>query len=196
MRREELAELHHITKMANLPSIMEHGILSHRRATPISHKTIAMKEIQDRRTKVTVPGGRPLHEYANLYICARNPMMYMRRNQYLSICVLRIMPAVLDLPGVVVTDGNASSDYVSFRAAPGGLKIVDKDMTFADNWTDSDYIQYLRKKTAKCAEVLVPDVLPPNFIFGAYVSCEDARQKLSALGLGIATEINANIFFR
>ena len=196
MRREELEELHYVTKMANLPSIVEHGILSHRRAARISHKSIAMKEIQDRRAKVAVPGGRPLHEYANLYICARNPMMYMRRNQHLSICVLRIVPAVLDLPGVVVTDGNASSEYVSFRAAPGGLRIVDKDITFADNWTDSDYIQYLRKKTAKCAEVLVPDVLPPNFIFGTYVSCEDARQKLGELGLGIAAEINTNIFFR
>lgn len=196
MRREELEELHYITKMANLPSIVERGILSHRRAVQITHKSIAMKEIQDRRADVAVPGGRPLHEYANLYICARNPMMYMRRNQHLSICVLRIMPAVLDLPGVVVTDGNASSDYISFRAAPGGLKIVDKGMTFADDWTDSDYIQYLRKKTAKCAEVLVPDVLPPNFIFGAYVSCEDARRQLGELGLDIATEINANIFFR
>jgi hypothetical protein len=196
VRREELEELHYITKMANLPSMVEHGILSHRRAAQIAHKSIAMKEIQDRRTKVAVPGGRPLHEYANLYICARNPMMYMRRNQHLSICVLRIMPAVLDLLGVVVTDGNASSDYVSFRAAPGGLKIVDKDMTFADDWRDSDYIQYLRKKTTKCAEVLVPDVLPPNFIFGGYVSGGDARQKLGELGLGITTEISANIFFR
>lgn len=175
---------------------MAHGILSHRRAAAIAHKSVAMKEIQDRRAKVTVPGGRPLHEYANLYICARNPMMYMRRHQHLTLCVLSINPAVLDLPGVVITDGNASSDYIAFRPAPDGLKIVDKDMTFADDWTDSDKIQYLRNKTAKCAEVLVPDVVPPNYIGGAYVSCEDARQKLNTLGLGLATKINAKMFFR
>src|SRR5262249_33172633 len=101
-----------------------------------------------------------------------------------------------DLPGVVVTDGNASSDYISFRAAPAGLKIVDRGMTFADNWTDPNYIEYLRKKTAKCAEVLVPDVVTPNFICGAYVSCEAARETVDTHGLGIATEINARIFFR
>src|SRR5437867_9209452 len=146
--------------MENLPSIMEHGILSHRQAEKVSHKSVAMTEIQKRRAAVVVPGGRPLHEYANLYICARNPMMFMRKSQHLTLCVLSVTPDVLDLPGVIITDGNASSDYISFRAAPDGLKIVDRSMTFADDWTDPDYIQFLRKKTAKCAEVLVPDAVP------------------------------------
>ena len=196
MKREELEELHYITAIENVPSILQHGILSHRGAAQVGHKSVAMKEIQDRRAKVTVPGGRPLHEYANLFICARNPMMYLRHGQHVSLCVLRVSPAVLDLPGTVVTDGNASSDYISFRAAPGGVKIVDKHMTFADDWTDADYIQYLRNKTAKCAEVLVPDAVPPQFIVGAYVSCEEARDRLNALGLDIAVEINAKMFFR
>ena len=195
MRREELEELHYITPIENLPSIAEHGVLSHNRVARITHRSVALTEIQKRRAKVTVPGGRPLHEYANLYICARNPMMYVRRSGHLTLCVIRIDPSVLDLAGVVVTDKNASSDYVSFRAAPAGLKIVDKGMTFADDWTDSDYIQYLRKKAAKCAEVLVPDAIAPNFIVGAYVSCDEARETLDALRLGIATQINAKMFF-
>ena len=107
MRREDLDELHYITAMENLPSIMTLGILSHRRAQKLPHMSVAMKEIQDRRAKVTVPGGRPLHDYANLYICARNPMMYLRHGAHLTLCVLRISTSVLDLPAVVVTDGNA-----------------------------------------------------------------------------------------
>jgi hypothetical protein len=30
---------------------------------------------------VTVPTGLPLHEYGKLYVCARNPMMYMRKGE-------------------------------------------------------------------------------------------------------------------
>jgi len=194
--RDELEELHYITPIENLPSIMEHGVLSHRHAAAMAHRSVAMTEIQKRRAAVVVPGGRPLHEYANLYISARNPMMFMRKGQHRTLCVLRIQPEVLDLPGVVVTDGNASSVHVSFRAAPDGLKVVDKEITFADDWRDPDKIQYWRKKTAKCAEVLVPDRVPPIFIVGAYVSCDEAKQNLNNLGLGIPTEINAKMFFR
>src|SRR5437867_3769295 len=182
--------------MENLPSIMEHGILSHRQAEKISHRSVAMTEIQKRRAAVVVPGGRRLHEYANLYICARNPMMYVRQSEHLTLCVLRVAPDVLDLLGAIVTDGNASSVHVLFRAAPDGLRIVQKEMTFADDWRDPDQIQFWRKKTKKCAEVLVPDAVPAQFVTGAYVSCSQAQQNVDGLGLGIPTAINAKMFFR
>lgn len=118
MRRDELDELHYITPIENLPSIMTHGVLSHRKAAAVTHRSVAMTHIQQRRAAVVVPGGRRLHEYVNLYICARNPMMFVRKRQHRILCVLRIESAVLDLPGVVVTDGNASSVHVLFRAAP------------------------------------------------------------------------------
>ena len=43
------------------------------------HVSVAMPAVQDRRARKIVPGGRRLHGYANLYICARNPMMFVRR---------------------------------------------------------------------------------------------------------------------
>src|SRR2546425_137988 len=97
-----------------------------------------MDEIQRRRANVVVPGGRPLHEYACLYICGRNVMLYKRRGQHDRICVMQVVSDVLDLPGVVVTDANASSDYVRFSAAPAGLRIVDRELTLAESWTDAD----------------------------------------------------------
>lgn len=75
MDRAKLRELHCITPIANIPSVLTAGILSHRRAAAVSHESVADPEIQARRARVRVPGGRPLHEYANLYITARNPMM-------------------------------------------------------------------------------------------------------------------------
>ncbi|MDY6909565.1 MAG: DarT ssDNA thymidine ADP-ribosyltransferase family protein [Thermodesulfobacteriota bacterium] len=124
MERHELTELHYITPIANVPSILEKGILSHNRAKRVEHQSVVMNEIQDRRAKVTIPGGRRLREYVNLYICARNPMMYKRQAQFKELCVLKISPDVIDLPRVVVSDRNASSEYAIFKAAPGGLGIV------------------------------------------------------------------------
>lgn len=133
MRREELTELHYITHMDNVQSILRLGILSNRRAAKVTHTSVAMQQVQDRRAQVVVPGGRKLHDYVNLYICARNPMLYKRQGQHLELCVLQVSTDVLDLPGVVVTDANASSDYTRFAAAPAGLSIVDRDLTFADD---------------------------------------------------------------
>ena len=129
MERHDLTELHYITPIANVPSILKLGILSHNQAKHVRHESVAMNEIQDRRARVTVPGGRKLHEYVNLYICARNPMMYKykRQTQHQGLCVLRISTNVLDLPGVVISDKNASSDYSIFKAAPGGLSIVNQE---------------------------------------------------------------------
>jgi hypothetical protein len=70
MKREDLLELHYITPIDNVLSILRSGILSHRLAAQVAHKSVAMAEIQDRRKKVVVPNGMPLHEYANLYIAA------------------------------------------------------------------------------------------------------------------------------
>jgi len=197
VQRSELHELCYITPIANVPSILRVGIVSHRRSLEINHVSVAMQEMQDRRSRVAVPpGGKKLHDYANLYICARNPMLCKRQNQHADLCVLSIQTGVLDLPGIVITDCNASSEYVRFAAAPEGLSIVDRDMTFADDWNDPNRIQYFRKKSAKCAEVLVPDCVPPEFITGAYVSCREALNRLSALNTRISVTINGHLFFR
>lgn len=170
MQRSELDELHFITPVSNVASILNVGIVSHRLAEKLPHSSIAMEEIQDLRAGKKIPGGGELHSYANLYFHARNPMMWKRRDMHASMCVLRLSPDVLDLAGVVVTDANAASKYTRFEAAPGGLSIVDRERTFAQSWTDPDKFEYWRKKAAKCAEVLVPNRVPPRLIIGAHVS--------------------------
>jgi hypothetical protein len=195
MEREDLEELHYITLICNVPSIMQHGILSHVRAERLRHQSVAMQEMQDRRAQVRVPGGRRLHEYANLYICGRNPMLYKRLDQREQICVLAVSTDVLGLPDVVITDRNAGADFPQFRPAPDGLAIVDRAKTFADDWRHPNQIEYWQRKSAKCAEVLVPDQVDPRFVRGARVSCEEAKASLEALNTGLAVRIDRHLFF-
>ena len=159
MKREDLDALHYITPIANVLSILTHGIMSHKRAATLPHQSIAMAEIQDRRRQVVIPNARPLHEYVNLYLCARNPMMYKRRTEHRSICVLRISPDVLALPGVVLADQNASSDYVRFFPSPAGLARIDRELVFAERWTHpDDLIEQFRHRSI-CVLRISPGVL-------------------------------------
>jgi len=199
MKREELPELHYLTLIANVASILRRGIISHRRATKVHHESVAMQEIQERRKKVEVPGGRPLHEYVNLYICARNPMLFLivKKRPHEQLCVLRVSTDVLDLPGVVIADRNASSDHVRWAAAPAGLSIVDRDLVFAEYWTHpNDQIEEWRHKSIKCAELLVPDRVDPGYVMGAYVSGAEGRAAVIGVAAKLAVDVNAHLFFR
>lgn len=193
MKREDLTELHYITPIANLASILAHGILSHNRVKRLRHRSVAMMDVQERRERKRVPGGRDLHDYANLYICGRNPMLSKRRSDNKSLAVLRISTDVLDLPGVVITDQNAACGLVRFRPSPDGLDIVDRELTFAQYWTHENPIEYKDRKARKCAEVLVPDCVAPSYIFGAYVSCPEARLVVETMGLEAV--IDPHLFF-
>lgn len=122
-------------------------------------------------------------------------MLFKRRHLHAQLCVLRVSPETLDVPGVVVTDSNASSKYVRFAAAPKGLGIVDRDLTFAEDWTHPDRIEYYRRKSAKSAEVLVPDRIGPELLLGIYVSCQESLQKADTLNLGLDVSINGHLFF-
>jgi len=196
MRREDLRELHYITPIANVPSIMVHGILCHSRAAKLRHLSVADPEVQSRRKEKRVPGGRRLHGYANLYICARNPMLYRRHADHATLCVLCISPDVLDIEGTVVTDQNAASDHVRFTPAPRGLAFIDGERVFAEYWTHADTIEEWRHKSAMCAEVLVPDCVPPNCIVGAYVSCEKAAATLREYGFEHPVHVDPHMFFQ
>lgn len=123
-------------------------------------------------------------------------MLLKRKDIHAEICVLRVSSDVLDIPNVVVTDSNAGSKYVRFSPAPGGLAIVNKDRTFARWWNHpDDQIDQWRHSIQKCAEVLVPDVVPRGFINGAYVSCDESRQALEQTGFDLPIITDGDLFF-
>lgn len=197
MKRDELTELGFIVPIATVPSILTRGILCHRLAAKVQHESIANQSVQDIRAMKIVPGGRPLHDYANLYICPRNPMLYVKSNGngHTQICVLRVSTDVLDLPGAIVTDMNAARTYARFKPAPDGLEIVDRALTFARYWTHQDPDEQYRRKGLKCAEVLVPRAVPSEHVVGAYVSGNVGRDALADIAANVPATVNADLFF-
>jgi hypothetical protein len=59
-----------------------------------------------------------------------------------------------------------------------------------------DEIAYRRHKSRKCAEVLVPHVVEPQFLSGAYVIDDAAATRLRAAGFQLQVVVNPVLFFR
>jgi hypothetical protein len=196
MLRSRVTELHYITPVANLGSIATHGVLSHNLAARLPHPSAALERVQDRRTLIRVPRDRPLHDYANLYFDARNAMMYLRKDGVVRLAVVRPHPAVLDLPGSVITDGNAASGNTIFLPSPSGLARLDEERVYAESWDSPDYWIKVERKRARCAELLVPERVEPRFILGCYVDHWNRRPECIAQAPGLVVEVNAYVFFR
>ena len=190
-----VTELHCIMPMSNVLSVMTHGILSYDRAAKLAHHSVAMQPVQDRRDLKSVPHGLKLHQYANLYFHARNPMLYKRLNEASNLCVLRLSTQVLSIEGSVITDQNAASDWVRFLH-PSQWQVLDFDAIYAADWTHADPITYFRRKSRKCAEVLVPHCVETRFLTGAYVVDAVAAGRLAGLGFGLPVTIDPVLFFR
>ena len=189
-----VTELHCIMPIDNVPSVMTHGILSYERTARLAHRSVAMQPVQDRRDLKSVPHGLKLHQYANLYFHARNPMLYKRKDEAPELCVLRVSVEVLLLPGTVITDCNAASDYVRYLA-PSQWPVLNFDDVYALDWRHpNDPARYYQHRSRKCAEVLVPQVVETRFLTGAYVVDAVAAARLA--GLGLPVTVDPVLFFR
>jgi hypothetical protein len=196
MNRADVKELHYITAIANVTSILQQGILSHTLAAQLKHQSVAMPEIQAIRQNKQIPGARRLHEYANLYFDAHNAMLSRVRGHNSSICVLQVDAVVLDLPGVIVTDRNAASSWVSFLPVDDGLEAIDRERLFARSWKHpEDMYDEMNHKSEKCSEVLVPDRVDARFVQGAYVANQNPLAAFQALGTGLPVRIRGDMFF-
>lgn len=187
--------LYNIQAIDNVPSIMKRGLLSNERASKIEHVSIAMNEVQERRDHVRIPNGLKLHQYANLYFDPWNPMLSRKRRQNEEICILKFDRVVLDFEGVILSDKNASSAYAAFYTPETGLQNIEFDLVYARYWTDDNYFEHCRKKSIKCAEVLVPYVIPYEYVICAAVVSETAAERLERVGFDKEIIIEPRVFF-
>ena len=75
MTRDEITEIHFIAPIANVALIMEHGILCHKGAAQIEHHSVAMAEIQERRTnkRIRLPPASWVACWARLHVYLAQP---------------------------------------------------------------------------------------------------------------------------
>ena len=154
-----------------------------------------MQPIQEKRDQKLVPGGLKLHQYANLYFHARNPMLYKRLNEAANLCVLSVSTDVLSIEGTVITDQNAASNYVRFLN-PSQSHLLAFDDIYAMDWRHpNDPVAFWRHRARKCAEVLVAHRVEPRFLIGAYVIDNESGRRLAGFGFSLPITLNPVLFF-
>jgi len=175
MDRSCVRELHYITDIANVGSILDRGILSHRlaRRRVNAHVTIASAKVQKIRAVVRIP-------------------FQLLESHQGDLTVLAVRPHVLDLDGVIIADRNAASIIARFDSVAEGIERLEEAAVFAKWWNDS-----IDAKQQRMAEVLVPDRVSPELLLHAYVSDRAAAHRLRDL-LGerrFAIRVNPSLFF-
>jgi len=90
----------------------------------------------------------------------------------------------------------ASTKYVRFLH-PSQWSWLDFDAIYAPDWRHPDNPPaYYRHSAQKCAEALIPGVVPPNYLTGAYVVDEAARNTLQQTGFNLPIAVEPVLFFR
>ena len=178
----EIKGLYYITHIENLPSILSHGILSHRYVKDhgVKYKAIYDTEIVGNRKLKTTPDGRSLWEFANVYFQPRNPMLYrvVHEKSPKEIVVLGLYPRVLQIPDAYITNGNAANNATHFFNYKDGIKAVSEvwDTINSEWWNSVDGSK--RKIMAEC---LVPGIIPPDLIHSVYVATHSVADRVKAI---------------
>lgn len=82
MNRADVTELHYITAIANLSSIMKHGILSYTLADQLAHDSVAMPEIQEGRRNKQIPGTGLLRILMHITRCSADAVAGITRSAF------------------------------------------------------------------------------------------------------------------
>ena len=79
---------------------------------------------------------------------------------------------------------------------PRQWQVLNLDAIYALDWRHpDDPAAYYRHRSQKCAEILVPHLVEPRFLWGAYVIDEPTKGRVDALGLPLPVTPNRVLFF-
>lgn len=169
----------YITPSENLPSIFEHGILSHEKAAGLpKHKTIYDEGIVASRGEKKTPDGKTLWQFANFYFQPTNPMLYrVHRGEGKSVVVLRLHNKVLHQAKYISIGNAASSASVILGMKEGMSTIQGKEMREileASSWGRDE------RRRLIMSELLVPDRVAPEFIGTVYAPSKESARRINS----------------
>jgi hypothetical protein len=184
------AGFYHMTHYRNLPSILQHGILSW---TEVHSRDLAATDISDPsvqrwRARPEPVYRRAIHDYAPLYINPKNAMLYVRRHLQHEIVILKVSETILRRRQHLFTDGNAASKDTVFSADRAIVDPSDEALR-AVRWADVP-----DGKRRRCAEVLVYPSIESDFIICAICSNQNLVNEL-ADPLDLPIVVDPEVFY-
>ncbi len=180
----KLRGLYYITHADNLPSILDKGILCHKRIQEekIQFTPIYDEEIVESRKNIKMPDNKSLWNFVNLYFQPRNAMLYrvafFSRKNIDDIIIIGIKSSILERPDIFVTTGNAVSPHSEILTASEAKKNIKniKAKTEKEWWASED-----GSKRELMAECLLPDRVSRDNIQEIYVPSRNVINKVKSI---------------
>jgi hypothetical protein len=178
--------IYHFTHLRSLPGLIRNGLLSTNRQIDLglTHKSIALQDIQDRRATMIVTCGPKgvVHDYVPFYICSRSSMLLSVVNaknvDQPHLIYLATPFSLIERDDVVFS--NASANTVvppEFFTHPADLARLD--------WTAIDSLKWSlesdEKNQARMAEVLIHQQLEIGAIDHIIVWNEQIKTKVERI---------------
>lgn len=172
--------LFYMAPLENAALILHLGVYSYNRVNDSpelcgGRHSIADPFVNGRRHRLVI-NERSLHDYVPLYWATHTPMQYVvtqkekRLEQQKLVFFLFDPSKIFAISGVLSTDGNAACEETLFYEGRGAEPYLDWKIL---ETKDCYWPNYKRKK---CAEVLVPDCIPPSLISKVALRSKAARE--------------------
>lgn len=147
--------LYHFTSTANFPSIAEHGLLSQR---SIVERGLADVDYGSDTTSRYSDRRKNRDGFVALCFLDQHPMVHVAQDRCKSgeIGFVHVAPAVLRLPGVLLSKGSPNRDEVETGEVQPMLARLDWDVIYT---VTDPHDRAVRKRldAARMYEILVPD---------------------------------------
>lgn len=189
---------YYIAPIDNVRSILKNGILSYNQAKNLSHVSLAMKDVQQRRSNKMIIPGLGVHDCVNLYLNPRNTTLYklMVNDKLDEIAILVVSTDVLNSgKRAFFSTGNAASKDVKFFEESKALYNLQWDIIMGDSWQSDDTEEMRVRRSIMCAELLISEKVAPEYIRKILVPRHSSRIKLQKLQVQLPIEIDMYTFF-
>lgn len=174
----------------NLPSIVEHGLLSHNKAYQLSDfkaEDISNQSVNNRRSVQDPFFKKSLHDYVPFYWNPRNAMLYSTQNRFsdniiiLGFEIEKFFRYLIKEKFFLFTNKNAACDNVRF--IPPFLKLllditigINLKSVFSASWLYNDDV-----KQKMMAEILVYESVPFNLVTEIYIQTPEILEQVKSI---------------
>lgn len=163
LRANNIDRFFYLTALANLKSILAHGILCRNAAGKLPHVDISDRDVQRHRGD--------LHRYVPLFFADNTPMLYVCTEERDDVVLLEVSTDAVNRNGVWFTDGNAAaikSGRTTEYDNPEDLEKLDWEIIFSCNPATGTDRHGRDWKRIRAAEMLIPGKCPATHIQGVY----------------------------
>lgn len=173
--------LYHLTRLSNLDSIIEHGLVSRKlvKNNDVKFFDIADQEIISKRTNLGLDEYTPFHfhPYSSFDVAVKNTYS---NEEFIYICIQRDLAKSKNFKILPRHPLNTEKNFQLYDYEEG-FKAIDWD-TMHTTGTENPYV-----KSVKMAECLTQQILPAEFFHCIYVKSEETRvavkRKLESKGI-------------